>query len=167
MSSPAPAARKWYQVPMMWLVLGIPLASVFGGVVMLTLAVNNDDGLVVDDYYKDGMEINRVLDRDRKAAELGLKAQFSMADRQLQVRLFSNGQMEYPESLEFSMLNATRQGLDRTVIVREQSPGIYSAPFDAAVDGRWYLTLGTTDWRISGSMVTPGDNAGMLLATRD
>ena len=66
--------KPWYRFPLVWMLVAIPFSAVIMGVVMIWLAVDTDDGLVADDYYKLGMEINRVIKRDQKASELGLSA---------------------------------------------------------------------------------------------
>ncbi len=59
---------------MVWMLLAIPLSSVCVGGVMLWLAIHNEDGLVVDDYYKRGLQINRTLERDAVAARYALSS---------------------------------------------------------------------------------------------
>ena len=59
--------RNWKQEPMVWLLIAIPLSAVIMGVVIITLAINSYSGLVVDDYYKKGKHINRVIARDKCA----------------------------------------------------------------------------------------------------
>ena len=56
------------------MVLAIPAAAVLAGAVMLVLANTTWDGLVADDYYQRGMQINRSLARDAEAGRLGLEA---------------------------------------------------------------------------------------------
>ena len=154
---------RWYSVPMMWLVVGIPLASVLGGVAMIFLAINNDDGLVDDDYYKDGMEINRVLDRDRKAYELELRAQYQLRPGSIEVRIFNAPDVEMTSVPALKLLNATRQGLDQVVQLHKNFGGNYTGPMEPLQAGRWYITLGTANWRLTGSLQVPGSNAGMLV----
>ena len=45
-----------------------PAVAVVCGAVMLWLAITSYDGLVSDDYYKEGLAINQVLRRDKRAA---------------------------------------------------------------------------------------------------
>ena len=66
--------RHWMREPLVWLLIAIPSSAVIMGVVMITLALQSWSGLVVDDYYRKGKQINRVLARDRLAYELGLAA---------------------------------------------------------------------------------------------
>lgn len=40
-------SRPWYREPMVWLVIGIPLAAVIGGLVTLGLAIQGGDALVI------------------------------------------------------------------------------------------------------------------------
>ena len=42
----APPNRPWYSEPMVWLVIGIPLAAVIGGLVTLGLAIRGGDTVV-------------------------------------------------------------------------------------------------------------------------
>lgn len=57
-----PARRSaWWQEPMMWLVVGGPLAVIVAGVATVTLAVRQPDPLVAEDYYRRGIEINKTL----------------------------------------------------------------------------------------------------------
>ena len=69
---------NWKREPLVWMLIAIPLSAVIMGVVMITLAIQSYSGLVVDDYYKKGKQINRVLARDKFAYELGLAAGFKL-----------------------------------------------------------------------------------------
>ena len=66
--------NPWHREPLVWMVLAIPAAAVVAGAVMLVLANATWDGLVADDYYKRGLEINRSLARDEEAVRLGIHA---------------------------------------------------------------------------------------------
>ena len=56
------------------MVIAIPASAVIAGAVLLVLANATWDGLVADDYYQRGMQINQSLARDSEAARLGLGA---------------------------------------------------------------------------------------------
>lgn len=64
----------WYREPWLWLVILIPASAVVMGILAISLSFVSYDGLVVDDYYKRGLEINRDLARDRAAANYALGA---------------------------------------------------------------------------------------------
>jgi len=81
--------NRWYREPIMWLVIAFPLTAVIVGFVSLALAIRSDDGMVEDDYYKQGMTINRMLDRDKAAAagDLTGTVELDAARHELLVRL--------------------------------------------------------------------------------
>ena len=57
--------RPWYSHPYVWMVIAFPLAAVIAGFITLTLAIQSDTGLVVDDYYRKGQAINQIIERDQ------------------------------------------------------------------------------------------------------
>jgi hypothetical protein len=62
----------WYQYRWPWVLLAIPMSAVAFGIVMISTALLYPDDLVVDNYYKEGMAINRTLLMDAKAVALGV-----------------------------------------------------------------------------------------------
>ncbi|HAY26471.1 MAG TPA: hypothetical protein DIT03_10490, partial [Candidatus Accumulibacter sp.] len=69
------SATPWYREPWPWLLMLGPLVVVIAGLVTAYLAVVSNDGLVVDDYYKEGLGINQRTARDQRAADLGIAAE--------------------------------------------------------------------------------------------
>ena len=65
---------RWYREPFVWLLIAFPATAVIVGFTLLGLAIYSDDGMVEDDYYRKGKEINRVLARDQAAAKHGLES---------------------------------------------------------------------------------------------
>lgn len=61
--------KPWHKEHYVWLIIFFPMLAVIAGIVITILAVQSNDSLVVDDYYKQGLEINRVLERDQSALE--------------------------------------------------------------------------------------------------
>ncbi len=144
----------WHKVPVMWLVVLAPLAAVAGGFVTLYLALTTDDGLVVDDYYRHGKEINRVLARDEAAARHGVSAELRLdaAARLVEVRLRG---VPSPKRLELRFMHATRAGLDRTLLLTRMQNGIYHAALPGLAPGRWNVEIAADDWRLVGRMRLP------------
>jgi len=149
-------ARPWYHEPFVWMIIAFPAAAVLAGFVTLYLAVNSDDGLVVDDYYKHGLEINRLLEREQAAAKLGLNMTLDI-DAEQQVLLLSlsaHPGFEYPPRLNGVLAHATRQGLDVTLDLQRVGDESYRAVNVALPEGRWYLEVGTDDWRLTKRIAT-------------
>jgi hypothetical protein len=150
---------RWYRVPFVWLLIALPLTSVVVGFTMLWLAIQSDDGVVEDDYYRKGKEINRVLARDQAAAKLWLEStlELNAASRELALRLRANPETKLPPAVEIRFLHATRAGLDRSLIVPRNGDGAYRAPLPPLAPGRWNVQLAAHDWRLTGSLRVPGE----------
>jgi len=163
----AEQANIWYRQPMVWLLIAFPLTSVILGVVLIVLAVNTSDGLVVDDYYKQGLEINRTLARDARARELALRAEIeiSAADNRVSLRLSSSPEFQAPARLMLNFHHATRAGEDQAVSMRRDARGVYTAPRPDLAPGRWYVSTGTPEWRLTRAIDYPSQ-AGFTLGHR-
>jgi hypothetical protein len=145
----------WYKIPIVWLVLAIPFTAVVLGGIMLYLSIISYDGLVVDDYYKEGKEINRVLKRDKAALAHGLRAQVGLSGEQLTLFLVSGDHYTPPPTLEVNYFYSTRAGLDKTTFVEQVQPGVYQGNIGKLEQGRWNVQIEADDWRLIGSMRTP------------
>ena len=141
----------WYKYKLVWMVIAIPAASVIAGINMIYLAVNTDDGLVVDDYYKEGMAINQSLQRDRTAAELGLSAQLMIEESGDMVRLNFNkcSLAEYPEQLTLHLQHATHAGYDQIIPLVRAPRDQYIGYLQHTIrEGVWHIMLLTEEWRL-------------------
>jgi len=143
---------------MVWLLIAIPGAAVVVGAIMLVFAVRTNDGLVDDDYYRRGLEINRSLERDRVAVEQGVLAQFAYdhATGSASVRLQGSREFVAPPAVNISFLHATREGYDRELVVRNEGEGFYPLHMQPLVPGRWYVRISTDQWRVQSVMSVPG-----------
>ena len=141
----------WYKYKMVWMIIAIPAASVIAGINMIYLAVNTDDGLVVDDYYKEGMAINQSLQRDKIATELGLGAQLTVEQTGDLVTLTLNkGSLtEYPDQLTLNLQHATHAGHDQVIpLVRAPRDQYIGYLKHSIKEGVWHIMLSTEEWRL-------------------
>jgi hypothetical protein len=153
----------WYRQPWVWTIILIPGAAVVMGMITIYLAVSTDDGLVVDDYYRRGKEINRVLARDRAAAQHRLEARLEIDTLNKRIALSCRAR-DYapPPQLRLSFLHPARAGLDQQVVLQRTAAGRYSGDIDELLHGHWYLQLEADDWRLSGSVKVPPSGAVVL-----
>src|SRR5690606_25869443 len=160
--------RPWYRQLWPWLILAVPAISILLSIVMLTLALRSDDGLVVDDYYKEGLGINEVLDKKARAAELGLRAQLTFSEDRRVVRALVHGQSTQGAPLLLRFVHPTRAGEDQSVTLHPLGGMMYESTVAALSAGRWHVVLedqGET-WRLSGIWHTSASQL-MLEAPRD
>lgn len=146
---------RWYRQPMVWMLIVIPGSAVVAGFYTLYLAIVSFDGMVVDDYYKQGKEINRVLERDQRANTLGLIADARFDESAKQVRLVlkaGSKQFEFPQQLKLRFLHSTRAGNDQEIALVLDKPGQYRGVLPSLVPGRWDILLEDSKWRLVGSL---------------
>lgn len=142
--------RPWQREPYVWMVIAFPAAAVIAGIITLILAIKSEDGLVVDDYYKQGLEINRILDRDHLAQEYQLEANihYPAADNQMIVEIQSGSGYVLPDELSISLLHATRKGYDQIFKIKQTNSNQYIVPVKQLKPGRWHILIETDDWRL-------------------
>lgn len=149
--------KPWYREPWPWALLAGPALTVVGGGITLWLALATHDGLVADDYYRQGLAINQTLARDAAAARRGYRARilFDESRNRVQVRLAG---AELPAALVLRLAHPTRAGLDRSIPLTAAAPGLYTGGFAALPPGRWRLSLEDAEgtWRLTGTLPVPG-----------
>ena len=151
------AIRAWYREPLVWLLISFPLTAVIAGFFTLYLAIISKDGLVVDDYYQKGKEINKSLARDHAAAQHGLRASVTLdaARQEVSVQLNAAKGWPLPDALNVRWLHATRAGFDRTQMPARSPDGSYRSTFPDLAPGHWYVQVEAQDWRLQGSLQVP------------
>lgn len=154
---PEPLPEPWYRHKLVWMLIAIPSSAVVFGIGMLTLAIQSDDGLVEDDYYKHGKEINRVLKRDQAAALYGLRADVTLEQTSLLIQLASQALPKPPATLQVKFLHATRAGNDALIQIEHAGDGSYRAELPELAAGRWHIQLEADNWRLTGEFMIPGD----------
>ena len=147
--------HAWYREPWPWILMSGPAIVVVAGLVTAWLAVRSDDGLVIDDYYKQGLAINQTLSRSDTAARLGLKAELHLIDGRLQVLMDAAG----PGELSLQLAHPTRAGMDQRVKLAMVRPGVYEGRLQPLKAGRWHVVLEQKDWRLSGDWILPAEGA--------
>ncbi len=145
----------WYQEPFVWLLILFPASAVIGGMITIYLAVASNDGLVVDDYYKQGLEINRTLARDQAAALHGLQA--IMEFNAEHIHLYINAHPDYtlPDKIQLDFSHHTRSGFDKQVILKRIGDNIYQGTLPDLIVGTFFVKLVADDWRLLKSVRVP------------
>lgn len=131
-----------------------PAIVVVAGIYTAWLAVVSNDGLVEDDYYKQGLAVSQRVARDTEAAALGLAAEIVVGGNGQELRLFLTAREAavLPEVLVFRLVHPTRAGTDQTALLKRDSAGFYVGSLASPVRGRWHVSLEDEGhkWRITG-----------------
>ncbi|MEJ5211425.1 MAG: FixH family protein, partial [Burkholderiales bacterium] len=96
--------RPWYREFWPWFLMLFPATAVVAGFITFRIAAQSDDGVVDDDYYKQGLAINRVLARGQAAAAAGLSGVARFSGETVTVRL-SGHPDAWPEQLVLRVLH--------------------------------------------------------------
>jgi len=160
------SSRVWYREPWPWVLAAGPILVMIAGTITVWLAIQSDDGLVADDYYKQGLAINQVIRRDRVAADQQLFANvlFNYDNQRLRVFLRSAVGEGLPPATRLRILHPTRAGADQVVELPASSEGVFDANVSALTAGRWILSLEDTQgtWRLIGEIVVPREAEARL-----
>jgi len=163
----ATPATPWYREPWPWLLMVAPGAAVIGGLVTAYLAITHADPLVVDNYYKEGLAINQVLDRDREAQRAGYRANMLFSRDGARVRVHLIGGTSLPGSLRLRMVHPTRAELDAEAVLASTQAGWYEGEVNLHPAPRWSVQLEgeAREWRLSGEW-RPADGGDAVLDPR-
>jgi len=153
--------QAWYRERWPWILMTGPAIVVAAGLVTAWLAFSGADGLVVDDYYKQGLAINKTLGRSEAAERLGVRADLDFADGRVRVTL-ANAAVR--GALSLRLVHPTRAGMDQSVDLVALRPGVYEGRLRTSQPGRWHVVLEDRDWRLAGDWILPA--AGMLALGR-
>lgn len=145
------AANAWYREPWPWLLMAGPAAVLVAGTLTTWIAFATSDGLVADDYYRQGLGINRSLARSDAARSSGVLARLEFAADRSRIAVTLDGPFA-PPVLELRFAHATRAGLDRHLRLARTAERRYEAAFQPLAQGHWRVSAddaGRT-WSISG-----------------
>jgi uncharacterized protein len=148
-SDPMAPAVPWYRQRWPWLLMAGPAIVVVAAMVTLWLAISSDDGVVADDYYKRGLVINRMLEREQRADVLQIGADLAIAtDGAVRADVAGSADAALPETLRLRLTHATRAGMDRVAVLQRGADGAYRGRVELPPAGRWLVVLESDDWRL-------------------
>ena len=161
-------SSPFHQNPALWLIVLVPVLAIIVGIGMLFVSIYNFDGLVVDDYYKKGKEINVTLERDNFAAKYELFADIDLdqANSAVLMELSARQDFRLPEKVYLQFLHRTLSGKDLLIELHHQSGLLYRGELPELSESRWLIELGTDDWRLTGGVIWPVEESFELESQR-
>lgn len=150
--TPAP----WYRQGWPWFLIALPATAVIAGVITLVIAVKTFDGLVVDDYYKEGRAIVQTIGRTERARELGLRAALRVRSEAIRIVLAAPDAGVLPERIIVTVAHPTRGGQDQVVVLSGMK-GVFEAALVPLSTGRWLFQIEdeSRTWRMNGAAYLP------------
>jgi hypothetical protein len=141
----------WRSVPLMWFVVGLPLAVVVAGFVTLGIAIHSSDDVVRDDFRKEGLAIYADPARDAAAVEAGARAVLQVDPSGTLTASLTLQRGAVPGELLVVLSHATRAEYDQMVPLKLLD-GVYTGRGQALAPGHWYVevTPPGREWRLKG-----------------
>lgn len=156
----------WYRQFWPWFIMALPFTAVVASIATLIIAIQNPDGLVVDNYYKEGLAINQALERDQRAASLGLigLVRLDNSAQKLHLTLTASDPAAQHTDLQLRLVHPTRQDLDRTLTLTHDGDNRWSTHLEPLTSGHWHLQLESAqgNWRLTGRLAQPEQQQAAL-----
>ena len=151
---PTRIAKPWFREPWPWLLMSGPAIVVVAGIITAVLAVRTHDGLVADDYYKQGMSVNKDISRDLNAKTANIRADAVVDSRAHRVVLSVQHISAKIQTLNLIFARATVSGKDRRVTLQRSGPDTFVGSLMPLETGKWYATLDddSHSWRLVSSI---------------
>jgi len=165
MHAPREDTQPWYKQFWPWFLISLPACTIVAAMVTINLAIDTSDGLVKDDYYKEGLAIHKDAAQVQSARELGVTAQLQLdASRGRVVVQLNDAAIGSVEQLTLSVDHPTRPFRDQQVQLSRTDPGRYVGELVDLEDANWKLSLAPPagPWRISGRLAVPQQHSTAL-----
>lgn len=155
--------KPWYREPWPYLLAAGPLIVVIAGLYTWKLAAGTSDGLVAEDYYKQGLSAGQTVARSERAQLLGVTAHLLFRADRLTVRLNADAGFVAPPSLRVTLSHPTRAGLDQSFDLPQVGED-YVVERRLPDSGNWLVLVedaGQT-WRLLGNVLLPSTGAATI-----
>jgi hypothetical protein len=137
--------EPWYKQFWPWFLIALPGTVVIASISMFFVALNTADSLVIDNYYREGLNVNTTLEQDTLASELKLRAKISIDSSNGEVRVTLDNISVDDETkkipLQLELLHAKNQAEDIKLILQPTPQGDWLANLPTALIGQWYIRL--------------------------
>lgn len=133
--------QPWYKEPWPWILMAGPFIVIVACMNLIWTAVATADGLVSDDYYKEGLAMNQRFQRDHQASQLGLHADLMRAGVNVRLLITAKESVALPEEMVLRLTHPTIDGRDQLVKMKSEGAGFYGGKLAAEVAGRWHVTI--------------------------
>ena len=138
------ATPPWYRDRWPWLLIAGPAIVVVASLTSAWLAVATDDGVVADDYYKQGQLINRTLSALPAPAPEPSAIVSVRSDGRVQVQLTYEGRV--PARVQLTLRHPGDQA--QVFALAPNDDRVWVGTVAAQTPGRWIVTLESDLWRL-------------------
>jgi hypothetical protein len=165
MRPPREDSKPWYKQFWPWFLISLPLSVVIASMVTINIAFKTSDGLVSDDYYKEGLAMRKNADSTARAKALGISGQVDYDTDTGAVSLLLEGDLSRNAPLlVLEIIHPTRPGRDQAINMTLVDGDRYAGRIESLEPANWKLRLMPNDkeWRVEGRMLVPGGSGAVL-----
>jgi len=165
MRPPREDTEPWYKQFWPWFLIALPLSVVIASIVTINIAIETDDGLVSDDYYKEGLAIHKDADSVAGAKALGIAGDVRYdADTGAVTLTLDEPLQGAVTMLSLEVVHPTRPEQDQTVQLAPLAEGRFAGRLEPLGPANWKLALRPPDrsWRVDGRLARPGSAEARL-----
>ncbi len=158
------AAKPWYREPWPWMLMAGPTIVIVAAIYTAYLAVSSSDGLVADDYYKQGLSVNKTIASSEYAQKHGLAVALRVTQDGFALQLTARDkEFVPPKSLVVTLSHPTRAGLDQAKIFERVGDG-YVGKLRLPASGHWLVLVEDEPktWRLMGNVVLPASGETII-----
>jgi len=165
MRPPREDTEPWYKQFWPWFLIALPLSVVIAAMVTINIAIESDDGLVSDDYYKEGLAIHKDADSAAKARALGIEGTVAYdADTGAVSLTLDKPLQDKQTALSLEVVHPTLPDQDQTIQLSPLDGARFAGRLEPLGPANWKLSLRPPDrsWRIEGRLPQPGNGETRL-----
>lgn len=142
--------------PVLYAVIGIPLATVVAGFATLYVAVQSNGYELPTEYAWEGAALDADLERAQAARDQGLMFDLRiMPSGRIEAQLQSLTSSPLPTRLQLTLTHATLPALDQTRVLTyvDTVEGRYIADGSPLPEGAWWVEVAhDSEWRLRGKL---------------
>jgi len=165
MRPPREDTKPWYKQFWPWFLISLPLSVVIASIVTINIAIKSDDGLVSDDYYKEGLAIHKDAASRTRAKTLGIVGNLGYDPETGAVTIRFGRQLQTEENLlSLRVTHPTLPDQDQEVALTPLGDAAYTGRLEPMGPANWKLEVHPADesWRIEGRLARPETTSAVL-----
>jgi len=158
MRPPREDSLPWYKQFWPWFLISLPASVVIAAMVTIVIAIRTDDGLVSDDYYREGLAVHKHAASTARARELGIVARVDYLPQAGRLRIHLNQPLPAgSRSMVLRVTHPTLPGQDQEIALTLLAKDVLGGQLTPLGPAHWKLRLHPADkaWRIEGRLKLP------------
>ena len=161
--------KPWYKQGWPWAIISIPILTVIAGVTTYFIAANQPHSMVKDDYFKEGMAINRSIEKQNKAISLNIVGNIFLDKESDLLKLQVTSNTKLSSKLEILFSHPTQDSNDRLVKLESISGNEYIGQLPELSPAHWYIRLNDAEntWIVKSRWHVQDSDRHILSASKE